>query len=71
LDTHGIYLTIDDYAEKLIRKDIERIRNSDDTDHTFKEYLERILPSIINKTTTIEEELEEEEEEDKEKEDLK
>ena len=39
------YGNIDDYAEKLIREDIERRRNSDDIDNSFKEYLERMLPS--------------------------
>ena len=40
------YGNIDDYAEKLIREDIEERRKSnDDIEDSFKEYLERMLPS--------------------------
>ena len=40
------YGNIDDYAEKLIRDDIEKRRKSnDDIEDSFKEYLERMLPS--------------------------
>ena len=40
------YGNIDDYAEKLIREDIEKRRKSnDDIEDSFKEYLERMLPS--------------------------
>ena len=39
------YGNIDDYAEKLIREDIEKRRKSnDDIEDSFKEYLERMLP---------------------------
>jgi hypothetical protein len=37
------YGNIDDYAEKLIREDIEKRRKSNDTEDSFKEYLERML----------------------------
>ena len=39
------YGNIDDYAEKLIREDIEKRRKSNDIEDSFKEYLERMLPS--------------------------
>ena len=43
------YGNIDDYAEKLIREDIEKRRKSnDDIEDSFKEYLERMLPSNNN-----------------------
>jgi hypothetical protein len=37
------YGNIDDYAEKLIREDIEKRRKNDDTEDSLREYLERIL----------------------------
>jgi hypothetical protein len=33
------YGNIDDYAEKLIREDIEKMRKNDDTEDSFKQYL--------------------------------
>lgn len=41
------YGNIDDYAEKLIREDIERRKrnSSDNIEDSFKEYLERMLSS--------------------------
>jgi hypothetical protein len=45
------YGNIDDYAEKLIREDIERIRNSsDDTEDSFKKYIDSVLLSLSPST---------------------
>jgi hypothetical protein len=39
------YGNIDDYAEKLIREDIEKRRKNDDIDDSFKGYLKKMLSS--------------------------
>src|SRR5215211_4802741 len=45
------YGNIDDYAEKLIREDIERIRNSDNTEDSFKKYIDSVLLSLSSPST--------------------
>ena len=39
------YGNIDDYAEKLIREDIEKMRKSNDTEDSFKQYINSVLSS--------------------------
>ncbi|HEX2405603.1 MAG TPA: hypothetical protein VHJ38_00220, partial [Nitrososphaeraceae archaeon] len=39
------YGNIDDYAEKLIREDIEKRRKNDDTEDSFKQYIDSVLLS--------------------------
>jgi hypothetical protein len=45
------YGNIDDYAEKLIREDIERRRNSDDTEDSFKKYIDSVLLLSLSPST--------------------
>ena len=39
------YGNIDNYAEKLIREDIEKRRKSNDTKDSFKQYIDSVLLS--------------------------
>ena len=39
------YGNIDDYVEKLIREDIEKRRKNDDTEDSFKQYIDSVLLS--------------------------
>jgi hypothetical protein len=45
------YGNIDDYAEKLIREDIERRRNRDDTEDSFKKYIDSVLLLSLSPST--------------------